>query len=439
MTKPKIVPRSEHGISRRDIDPDALKILYRLHEEGHRAYLVGGGVRDLMLGIRPKDFDIATDARPRRLKRMFRNCRIIGRRFRLAHLHFPGDKIIEVATFRSSGESDEVVREGELIRRDNVFGTPGEDARRRDITINGLFYNIGDFSVIDYVGGVDDLRSRTIRTIVEPERSFREDPVRILRAIRHAIRLDFRIEEDTRRALQKEKHELVKVNHARLLEELYKDLTSGRARQFFETLEREGILDVLIPDLARALAGDGRRQAQDLFYRSLERLDQRIGAGAPSSHAVALGALFSPIVVPIAANLLDPEQAEPHPPWAPFHAGLTPLLHNLRIYRRDEERLWHVLGALPKLAIAFARGKIPAQLSRRSFFQDVVELLGIFGEVLAGGQNGSLSAFLDEARAIPPQAEAEEEEESPLPGRRRRGRRRRAKGADDEGRVPARG
>ncbi len=265
--EPKVIPRSEHGISRRNIDPDALKILYRLSQSGHRAFLVGGSVRDLMLGIQPKDFDIATDARPRRLKKLFRNCRIIGRRFRLAHLHYPDGKIIEVATFRSSGESDEIEREGELIRRDNVFGSPEEDALRRDLTINALFYNIADFTVIDYVGGVEDLRARLIRTIADPQRSFREDPVRILRAIRHGTRLDFLFEEETERAIHAELAELLKVNRARLLEELFKDLCSGGARKCFEIMEEYGVLRYLLPDLVNAFRRSRARSTKSGFRR----------------------------------------------------------------------------------------------------------------------------------------------------------------------------
>src|SRR5512134_2156704 len=195
MVEPTIVPRSSHAISRRDIDPDALKVLYRLHEHNFVAYLVGGSVRDLLLGRRPKDFDIGTSAHPYQIKKLFRNCWIIGRRFRLAHVRF-GPKAIEVATFRRHvlpGTENEPATAGEpvaepepsdlLIRHDNTFGTPEEDAFRRDFTINALFYDIATFSVIDYVGGIDDLHARVIRCIGDPDVRFREDPVRMLRAI----------------------------------------------------------------------------------------------------------------------------------------------------------------------------------------------------------------------------------------------------------------
>src|SRR3989442_15709469 len=206
MVDPRIVPRQEHPISRRDIDPDALKVLYRLRQYDHAAYLVGGSVRDLLLGRRPKDFDIGTSAHPYQVKKLFRNCWIIGRRFRLAHVKF-GQKVIEVATFRRQvAPGEEVVQDGvpapdpktpegeHLIPHDNTFGTPEEDAFRRDFTINALFYDIATYSVIDYVGGLDDLRAAVVRSIGNPDVRLREDPVRMIRAIALAARLDFTID-----------------------------------------------------------------------------------------------------------------------------------------------------------------------------------------------------------------------------------------------------
>ena len=176
---PRILPRPEHNVSRKDIDDDALKVLYRLKNAGFLGYLVGGGVRDLLLARKPKDFDISTDAHPPQVKKLFRNCFIIGRRFRLCHVRF-GRKVIEVSTFRRQAEPEE----GEtLIRRDNTFGTPEEDAFRRDFTVNALFYDVATFSIIDYVGGLEDVQQKVIRTIGDPVVRFREDPVRMLRAV----------------------------------------------------------------------------------------------------------------------------------------------------------------------------------------------------------------------------------------------------------------
>src|SRR5205823_4559248 len=219
MVNPRIVPRAEHTISRRDIDPDALKVLYRLRQGDHVAYLVGGSVRDLLLGRHPKDFDVGTSAHPYQVKKLFRNCWIIGRRFRLAHVKF-GNKVIEVATFRRQvAPGEEVVQDGvpaailhepseprqaispeverrdsHLIHHDNTFGTPEEDAFRRDFTINALAYDIATFSIIDYVGGLEDLHAGVVRAIGDPDVRLREDPVRMLRAIALASRLEFTVD-----------------------------------------------------------------------------------------------------------------------------------------------------------------------------------------------------------------------------------------------------
>ncbi|PYR62707.1 MAG: hypothetical protein DMF91_05780, partial [Acidobacteria bacterium] len=241
VVQPRIVPRAEHPISRRDIDPDALKVLYRLRQFDHIGYLVGGSVRDLLLGRRPKDFDIGTSAHPYQVKKLFRNCWIIGRRFRLAHVKF-GQKVIEVATFRRQVEpGEEVVQDGvpapdpttpqgeQLIHHDNTFGTPEEDAFRRDFTINALFYDIATFSIIDYVGGLDDVRAGIVRAIGDPEARFREDPVRMLRAVALAARLDFAIDPPVLDAIRLLRHEIAKASLPRLLEEYYKILRAGAA------------------------------------------------------------------------------------------------------------------------------------------------------------------------------------------------------------------
>src|SRR3954466_7242587 len=250
MPEPRIIPREENPISRRDIDPDALKVLYRLHEHRYVAYLVGGSVRDLLLGRRPKDFDIGTNAHPYQVKRLFRNCWIIGRRFRLAHVRF-GAKTIEVATFRRQlsaaelaapdepGEGvvvDELGDVDRMIHRDNTFGTPEEDAFRRDFTINALFYDIADFSIIDYAGGLRDLEDRIVRCIGDPGERFQEDPVRMIRAVSMASRLDFTIDGPIDAAIAERRGELARTAPARLVEELYKLLRAGASEKAFRML-----------------------------------------------------------------------------------------------------------------------------------------------------------------------------------------------------------
>jgi Poly A polymerase head domain/Probable RNA and SrmB- binding site of polymerase A len=242
------------SLDRAAIDPDADRVVRKLTRAGHKAYLVGGCVRDLLVAKTPKDFDVATSATPNEIKATFRNCRIIGRRFRLAHVFF-GSKIIETSTFRANPRDED--DHDLLIRRDNVFGTETEDARRRDFTINGLFYDVEREEVIDHVGGLADLDSKLVRTIGDPDIRFQEDPVRILRAIKFAARLDFGFEPGTWNALLRWRGEISKCAPPRLLEEIHRLMRGGAARRSFELLVETGVLAVLSPYLAGLLEGDG--------------------------------------------------------------------------------------------------------------------------------------------------------------------------------------
>src|SRR5215831_14869359 len=242
------------SLDRAAIDPDADRVVRKLTRAGYKAYLVGGCVRDLLVQRTPKDFDVATSATPNEIKSSFRNSRIIGRRFRLAHVFF-GSKIIETSTFRANPRDED--DHDLLIRRDNVFGTETEDARRRDFTINGLFYDVEREEVIDHVGGLADLDARRIRTIGDPDIRFQEDPVRILRAIKFAARLDFGFEPGTWQALLRWRGEIAKCAPPRLLEEIHRLMRGGAARRSFELLVETGVLAVLSPYLAGLLEGDG--------------------------------------------------------------------------------------------------------------------------------------------------------------------------------------
>jgi len=245
------------ALDRAFIDPDADRVVRRLARHSFKAYLVGGCVRDLLLGRKPKDFDVATSATPNEIRALFRNCRIIGRRFRLAHVFF-GSKIIETSTFRANPRDDDDGDGGDLlIRRDNVFGNETEDARRRDFTINGLFYDVEKEEVIDHVGGLSDLQARVIRTIGDPDIRFQEDPVRMLRAIKFAARLGFTIEPATHRALLRWRGEIRKCPTPRVLEEMYRFLRGGAARRSLELLVETGTLSVLAPHLAALFEGPG--------------------------------------------------------------------------------------------------------------------------------------------------------------------------------------
>src|SRR4030043_1958648 len=275
---PTVIPRAEHPISRKRIDEDALKVLYRLHRHGFLAYRVGGSVRDLILGKTPKDFDVATNAHPHEVCLLFKNSRIIGRRFRLVQVFFKGGKVIEVSTFRSRSVFEEIETEdGNIIRTEN-FGTPEEDALRRDITINGLFYNIADFSIIDYVGGMVDLNRQVIRTIGDPNERFSQDPVRMIRVIRHAARTGFSIEDQTYEAIFHHREEIRKCSPSRLRDEFLRELKEGAAKPSLQLMLQTGLLFSLFPDLERALGNRSlsAEKTRTFFLSLFDLVDQLI-------------------------------------------------------------------------------------------------------------------------------------------------------------------
>src|SRR5438093_3277961 len=273
------------------LDPDAVKVVRRLRRAGHAAYLVGGCVRDHLLGIRPKDYDVATSAHPNQVKETFRNSRLIGRRFRLAHVFFRGGKIIEVSTFRAN-PLDELqdLPSDLLIRHDNVFGTEVEDARRRDFTINGLFYDVDEGRVVDHVGGKADLAARLVRTIGNPNVRMREDPVRILRAIRFAAKCAFEIEPATLAAMKQHVEEIPRCAPPRVLEEVMKLLRSGASRRSFELLREVHALRILLPPVAAYLERSGPVEAER-HLRALDALDAHVRVGEIPSDAVRLATL----------------------------------------------------------------------------------------------------------------------------------------------------
>ena len=324
-----IIARADHGISRSLLSPNGIKVLYKLKENGFTAYLVGGGVRDLLLGREPKDFDVVTDATPSQLKKLFRNCRLIGRRFRLAHLHFH-DEIIEVATFRSSSDAppedapdeapqaspeaapEEEVPEPErdgrrrrhghgpsmlksedgMVLRDNVFGTPEEDAIRRDFTVNALFYSIADFSIIDHVGGMEDLRNGLIRTIGDPLVRFTEDPVRMIRAVRFASMLGFNIEQRTEAAIGELSGSINKATPPRLYEEVLKLLLLGAGERTYQMMRHCGLFEPLFPHFDAWLARESDGFPHARVGKALEWVDQLLGQGAQVSAPLLIALMF---------------------------------------------------------------------------------------------------------------------------------------------------
>ncbi len=309
---PLIVPRDQHPISRSQISDQALKVLYRLKEAGFQSFLVGGAVRDLLLGIKPKDFDIATDAHPEEVKALFRNCRLIGRRFHLAHVRF-GQEIIEVATFRAAHtpvDEDNSVDEGGLrvldergrILRDNLYGTIDEDVWRRDFTANALYYNIHDFSVWDYVGGVEDARARVLKLIGDPETRYREDPVRMLRAVRFSAKLDFALHPETAEPIRRLASMLDGIPAARLFDEVCKLFLAGFAVRAFELLAYYGLLEHLLPSAAKVvkplLEAPGTPEPHEvrLLFLGLRGTDERVRQEKPVTPTFLFAVLLWPAI-----------------------------------------------------------------------------------------------------------------------------------------------
>ncbi len=292
-----IVSRNDHPVSRKSISSNALKVLNRLHEGGYAAYLVGGGVRDVLVGLRPKDFDVATDASPEDVRALFRNSRIIGRRFRLVHVVY-GRDIIEVATFRAShdkGAGGEIGESGRIVR-DNVFGSIEEDARRRDFSVNALYYNIADRSVVDYVGGLNDIEARVFRLIGDPVTRCEEDPVRVLRAVRLASKLEFDIEPATLAAMQQTSHLLGNTAPARMFEEVLKLFQGGYAERSFAAVREHELLEYLFPLLAKRFDSNPSEELLTLLNAALANTDKRVGQGKPITPAYLLAFMLWPDV-----------------------------------------------------------------------------------------------------------------------------------------------
>jgi poly(A) polymerase len=365
-----VIPRSEHSISRAAISPNALKVLYRLKEAGYQGFLVGGAVRDLLLGIRPKDFDVATNALPEEVRRLFRNCRLIGRRFRLAHVHF-GQEIIEVATFRAAAAPEREDAEDEdpdadndagpadgvegvasvgsansgaaaaaaaaasgptpalaasdytapfdsehrafdttgRILRDNIYGTIEEDVWRRDFAANGLYYSIDDFSIWDFVDGVNDVRARRLKLIGDPETRYREDPVRMLRAVRFAAKLDFSLEPATEAPIRQLAYLLDGVPPARLFDECLKLFLSGFGAKSYRLLKKYGLFEHLFPLSAAAFALAPYAYSEEMLERGLINTDERIAADKPVTPTF----LFAVLLWGAVLRELNERQAGPVP------------------------------------------------------------------------------------------------------------------------------
>ena len=453
MVEPRIVPREEHRLSRRDIDPDALKVLYRLRQYEYIAYLVGGSVRDLLLGRPPKYFDIGTSAHPYQVKKLFRNCWIIGRRFRLAHVKF-GQKVIEVATFRRQvAPGEEVVQDGvpapdpttpegeQLIHHDNTFGTPEEDAFRRDFTINALFYDIATFSVIDYVGGLEDLRAGVVRSIGDPDVRLKEDPVRMIRAIALAARLDFTIEQALLASIRAHRREIAKSSLPRLLEEYYKILRAGSSEKAFRGLAEVGLLQPISAELHHGAA--------EPLWQALASLDTFRRRFDSTPDTLSNGILLGTLLVPLGISLNPPrgagsERAASSAEDANADAAIDGELHRRRsdqrprrppgprlgelpLARRDIERLRLIVGLQRRLRDVTASPRAQRALVHRGVFREALTWLEIHGDApeLVEHWRGLLSEAGGTNDAPEVQPEATEEHRAPSSHRKRRRRRRR--------------
>ncbi len=430
---PRILPRSEHSISRAHISKSALNVLYGLHKAGYEACLVGGGVRDLLLGVTPKDFDIATSALPEQVRATFRNSRLIGRRFRLAHVHF-GPDIVEVATYRASHDKAEdeadARLDGDRILRDNVYGTREEDVIRRDFTVNALYYRIEDFSLIDHVGALEDIDKRRLRTIGDPEARYREDPVRMLRAVRLAAKLELTIEPATEAPLFELGYLLETVPQARLFDETVKLLLSGHGIRSYEQLSRYRLLDYLFPVESAALAPERDR----LIRAALTNTDQRVAAGLPVTPAFLIAVLL----------------------WEPLQEAMAHQLvrgvseHDALIKAQEDVlRTQNDLLAVPKrftlpaaeiwsLQSRLQRRRQPDRLLGHPRFRAAFDFLALRAQSEPDLQSVvNFWAARQEGLDLPMEAETDSESPDGAPPRRRRRRRGRRRGAQGTSAPPA--
>ncbi len=407
--EPRIIERAEHPISRRDIDANVLKVLYRLTGAGHVAYLVGGSVRDLMLSRRPKDFDVATSAHPQQVRELFRNSRLIGRRFRLVHVFF-GRQNVEVATFRRQAEAV-ADTDDPMIRLDNTFGTPEEDAFRRDFTVNALFYDPQNFRVIDFPGGTDDLKAGLIRTIGDPELRMREDPVRMMRAVRFAAKLGFGIEPATRAAMEHHRADLRKASIPRLVDETYKTLGQPEAARAIVLMEELGLLEALLPMLSKHLQARTGTLTEQAVVRNAEALGKAIGSGFAAEHPIVLAAL-----------MLDVHRAEMKRP-ASKRIDLLGELRARGFARGDTEHMRLILEGFENLITPSRRTR---RLMRRPYFPDA----RMFFEMMAPTYSIDVAEtmrFLADPDAFSARQGQLSSAPMPTEGRRRRKRRRRGR------------
>jgi len=411
--EPSIVPRSEHAISRSSIDPDALKVLYRLNRHGHIAYLVGGGVRDLLLGKKPKDFDISTSAHPHEIKKVFGNCRLIGRRFRLAHIYFRGGKIIEVSTFRTISEFN---GEDGPVTSDNTFGTPWEDAFRRDFTVNALFYDISNFSVIDYINGLQDLENGLVRCIGEPDVRFREDPIRMLRGVRFAALLDFDLDPQSERYIRERKEDIWEGATPRILEEILRMMGRGTAARAFERLHELGLLSTLFPEIDQHI----RMEGADPYGDVLAGLDKRYRSGEALEPWLILACLFYPYF----DFIYRPSSGDDLLKLA--RDAISPVCKRIQVPKRMQDIIRQILAAQVRLFGLRSQRFKPRTILRKAYFTNAFTLFEIVASNTREGRE-LINEWANLQGPSPSQKPA-----------RKRPRRRRKRGPKPKGTAPDR-
>jgi poly(A) polymerase len=433
-SEPRVIPRDQHPISRAKISGSALKVLYRLKEAGFQAFLVGGAVRDLLLGLEPKDFDVATNAHPDQVKQLFRNCRLIGRRFHLAHVRF-GYEIIEVATFRAAHTTidednsvDEsghrVLDERGRILRDNLYGTIEEDVWRRDFTANALYYNISDFSVWDYVGGFDDAGSRVLRLIGDPETRYREDPVRMLRAVRFAAKLAFRIHPETAAPIPKLAWMLDGVPPARLFDEVTKMFLAGSARNAFDLLYHLGLLEHLFPDLANVVNEAPDSPQIQLLRLGLKSTDERVLADKSVTPTFLFAVLLWPAIHRAWSRASKQEGAEVQELLAACETVTARQQARIAVPKRFTLPLREIVGLQPRFERR--QGRRALRLLEHPRFRAAYDFLLLRAE--SGEVDAELAQWWTDIQAAPPEERVSRVEEGGAGAPAGRPRRRRRRG-----------
>ena len=385
-----VIPPGEHPIDEKQLDREALKVLYRLRDAGFKGYLVGGGVRDLYLGKAPKDFDISTDARPGQLRKLFRNSRTIGRRFRLVQVFFRGNKIIEISTLRSQSEHD-LDGPDAILPQNNTYGTLGEDAFRRDLTINSLFYEVENHTIIDYTGGVADLQNRIVRVVGDPDRRFTRDPVRILRAIRHSARTGFVIEDETFAAISRHHTKLNLCPPSRLRDEVLKDLQSGAGKQWAELCMQTPVWNTLFPMYKNYLKGQKHPECRNELLAFMEALDHVYQHDAQGTkNGVPTHMLFAILLLA----------------WGIRHFSLIEAQHRGRAYQRfagtvrnelnnylgeqfnikrgTKEGIASLLINFPAFYKAHQDGAMPKWLKRKSYYREGACFFALYRHAMEG-------------------------------------------------------